>query len=108
MFRKDLIPLLLHNPLGVADLAKLCGAPMKEIDADLRHLMKSLKHSEYQVRVHPAACRKCSFVFSAEKLTRPGKCPQCRGTWIEAPLIEILGPAPTGREGEDDSHDRPV
>ena len=102
MFRKDLIPLLLYNPMAVADLATLCGVPMKAINDDLRHLIKSLKHSEYDVKVHPAACRKCAFVFSAGKLTRPGKCPQCRGTWIEAPLIEILGPVPSpGRRGDD-------
>jgi predicted Zn-ribbon and HTH transcriptional regulator len=108
MFRKDLIPLLLRNPMGVADLAKLCGAPIKEIDADLRHLMKSLKHSEYHVRVHPAACRKCGFVFSGEKLTRPGKCPQCRSTWIEAPLIEILDSTWSERGGEAYHDDRSV
>lgn len=108
MFRKDLIPLLLNNPLRVVDLAALCGAPIKTIHDDLRHLMKSLKQSKYHVKIHPAECRKCDFVFAAEKLTRPGKCPQCRGTWIEAPLIEILGPAPAYRGGEESRDDRSV
>jgi hypothetical protein len=103
MFRKDLIPLLLNNPMAVADLAKLCGAPIKVLHDDLRHLIKSLKNSAYDIKVHPAACRKCHFVFSADKLTRPGKCPKCRATWIEPPLIEILGPAPEYREGEGNS-----
>ena len=33
---------------------------------------------------------KCGFVFAAQKLLKPGKCPQCRSTWLEEPVIEII------------------
>lgn len=90
MFRKDLLEFLLHNPLRVADIARLGGVSPKDVEDDLRHLIRSLKKSPFRVKVHPAACRKCDFVFSPEKLTKPGKCPRCRGTWIDDPLVEVI------------------
>jgi hypothetical protein len=89
MYRKDLIGFLLNNPMRVAEIARLYDIPLKEAADDLKHLMKTLKKSAYRVHVHPAVCRRCDFVFSVEKLTKPGKCPGCRGTWIEEPLVEI-------------------
>jgi predicted Zn-ribbon and HTH transcriptional regulator len=89
MFRKDLVSFLQDNPMSVAELAKVFGASPRDVADDLQHLMKTLKKSTYRVQVHPAACRKCAFEFSTAKLSKPGKCPRCRGTWIDAPLIEI-------------------
>ena len=43
MFRKDLIPLLLDNPLSVAQIARLVREEPRDIEADLLHLLKSLK-----------------------------------------------------------------
>ena len=59
------------------------------IEDDLRHLIKSLRHSEYRLRITPAHCRKCGFTFQKEKLHKPGKCPHCHETWIQEPLLEI-------------------
>jgi predicted Zn-ribbon and HTH transcriptional regulator len=78
--------------MRVTEIAKLYGIPLKEVADDLQHLMRTVKKSAYRVQVYPAACRKCDFVFSVEKLTKPGKCPRCRGTWIEEPLVEITSP----------------
>jgi predicted Zn-ribbon and HTH transcriptional regulator len=89
MFRKDLVAFLHNNPTPVAEIARLFETSPKDAEDDLRHLMKTLKKSAYRLHVYPAVCRKCDFVFSREKLTKPGKCPRCRGTWIEAPLVEI-------------------
>jgi hypothetical protein len=89
MFRKDLVTFLQDHPLTVAELARLFGASHKEVEDDLRHLAKSLKQTAYHLDVHPATCRKCAFVFSAQKLTKPSKCPRCRSTWIEEPLVQV-------------------
>jgi predicted Zn-ribbon and HTH transcriptional regulator len=94
MFRKDLVSFLHENPMSVAEIATVFGISPKAVEDDLQHLRKSLKKSAYRLKVHPAACRKCTFVFSPEKLSKPGKCPQCRGTWIEAPLVEISSNTP--------------
>ena len=89
MFRKDLIILLQNNSLGITDIARHMEVPPKELEDDIEHLMKSLKHSEYRLIITPAKCRKCGFIFHKDKLHRPGKCPQCHGNWISEPLFEI-------------------
>jgi predicted Zn-ribbon and HTH transcriptional regulator len=90
MFRKDLIELLLDNPLRVSDIAKLFEVPTRDAVEDLRHLVRTLKKSEYRLKVSPAECHKCGFMFSVEKLAKPGKCPRCKGTWIAEPCVEIV------------------
>ena len=89
MFRKDLIPLLLERPLTVPQIARLVGEKPKDVAEDLQHLLRSLKHTEYEAWVQPAECRKCDFEFSASKLTKPSKCPNCGSSWIAAPLIAL-------------------
>ena len=90
MFRKDLIPLLLGHPMSVHDIAVLVDESPRQMKDDLKHLIKSLKHMDYRLNVTPARCRKCGFTFHADKLDKPGHCPDCKGDWIEPPLIEIV------------------
>jgi predicted Zn-ribbon and HTH transcriptional regulator len=90
MFRKELIPLLHNNPLRLSEIARLCDIPLKDVADDVRHLHKTLKKSAYRIAVTPAECRKCGFVFSTEKLLKPSKCPQCRSTWLEEPVVQII------------------
>jgi len=89
MFRKDLLKLLLDYPMSVNEIAREVRVTVKEVHDDLRHLLKSLCHTEYEMIVTPAHCRKCGFEFDADKLTKPSKCPNCRATWIQEPLVEI-------------------
>ena len=91
MYRKALIDLLLNNPMTLYEIAKPLGLRPKEVEDDLRHLQKTLKHEAYRLVVHPACCQKCGFVFGTEHLHKPGKCPECKGTWIEEPTFEIVG-----------------
>ena len=90
MFRKDLITLLHDNPLWLSEIARLYDVPLKEVLDDVKHLRKTLKHSAYRLDITPAECRKCGFVFSTEKLSKPSKCPQCRSTWLEEPVVQII------------------
>ena len=90
MFRKDLITLLLDNPLRLSEIARLYDVPLKEVLDDVKHLRKTLKRSAYRLDVTAAECRKCGFVFSTEKLSKPSKCPQCRSTWLEEPVVQII------------------
>ena len=45
MFRKDLITLLLDNPLRLSEVARLYNVPLKEVLDDVKHLRKTLKQS---------------------------------------------------------------
>jgi len=89
MYRKDLIPLLLEHPRSVAELSYLLDETHKEMEQDLHHFLKSLKWMPYYAVIEPAKCRHCGFVFHHDKLHKPGKCPQCKGTWISEPKIRI-------------------
>ena len=89
MYRKDLIPILLEQPYSVHDLAQLLEEHPKEVEQDLVHFLKSLKHLPYRAVIEPATCKHCGFVFHKDKLHKPGRCPQCKGNWISAPLISI-------------------
>jgi transcriptional regulator len=89
LFRKALADYLLDSPMTVAELARAAQVPMKDVVDDLRHLAKSLRRGDRRLVVHPAACRKCGFTFGDDKFTRPGKCPECRGTWVTDPRVEV-------------------
>lgn len=89
MFRKDLIPLLLERPWSVAELAEFLQEHPKDLEQDLEHLLRSLKHQPYRLQREQARCRQCGFVFRSQRLHKPGKCPSCHGTWIDPPRIGL-------------------
>lgn len=89
MFRKDLIPLLLDNPMSVAQIARQVRERPGEVEDDLVHLLKSIRHTEYTGIIEPALCKKCGFEFDSGKLGKPSKCPKCKATWIQEPLVSI-------------------
>jgi predicted Zn-ribbon and HTH transcriptional regulator len=89
MLRKHLIDLLSDRPLSVTQIAHLADKSPKEIECDLRHLLLSLKHSDYVLAITPARCRKCGFEFSTDKLQKPSKCPECHSTWLAEPRLAM-------------------
>lgn len=89
MYRKELIDLLRDHPVSLHQLAVLLDSEERDIESDLEHLMRSLRHSAWRSVVTPARCRKCGFRFGVHKLHKPGRCPRCRGTWISEPLIAV-------------------
>ncbi len=89
MYRKKLRDLLLQQPLSIRHIAELMEIPIRDVASDVEHLSKSLKRTEYTLKIEPAQCRKCGFRFRKNKMTKPGKCPRCQGTWIHHPLLHI-------------------
>lgn len=75
--------------MSVAQIARLVGETPGDIEADLLHLIQSLKHTELTVEVTPARCRKCGFEFGAGKLAKPSRCPECKATWIQEPRVAL-------------------
>lgn len=96
MFRKDLIDILLGNPMTVIQIARLVDESPGDVADDLNHLLRSLKHTEYKAALEPARCRACGFEFSEKKLTKPSKCPECKSTWVQEPKIGIESKTPPG------------
>lgn len=89
MFRKELITILKDRPVTLHELALQLGENPHDLEDDLLHLFRSLRHDPLCPVITPARCRKCGFVFHHDKLHKPGKCPRCKGTWISEPLIAL-------------------
>jgi hypothetical protein len=89
VFRKELMERLKEGPATVAELAREFEVPVSRVREDLEHVRRSLKHSPDRLVIEPARCRKCGFAFKQDKPTRPGRCPECRSTWIADPELRI-------------------
>ncbi len=89
MFRKDLMKMLLRNPMSVSQIARAVDESPSRIADDLAHLLRSLRHTEYKAFIEAARCRACGFKFSEDKLTKPSKCPECHSTWVLEPKLGI-------------------
>ena len=89
MFRKSLIDLLTQEPRSVSSLARELGLTRGDVEDDLRHAIRSATASGHEVTVLPARCRTCGFAFGSDRLSKPGKCPSCRGTRILEAQISI-------------------
>jgi transcriptional regulator len=87
--RKDLVTLLSAQPRSVSSLAREMGLRRGDMEEDLRHALRSARAAGHQVNVIPARCRSCNFTFDEQKLSKPGKCPLCRGTRLYEPQIFI-------------------
>jgi len=89
MFRKDLIGLLSTQPRSVSSIARELGLRRGDVEDDLRHAVRSARAAGHHVAILPARCRSCGFTFGEEKLSKPGKCPACRGTRLYEAQIAI-------------------
>jgi predicted Zn-ribbon and HTH transcriptional regulator len=89
MYRKDLINLLTERPRSVSSIARELGLRRGDVDDDLRHALRSAQAAGHRVVVEPARCRTCGFEFGRDRLSKPGKCPACRGTRLLEAQIRV-------------------
>jgi predicted Zn-ribbon and HTH transcriptional regulator len=88
-FRRQLIDLLSDEPRSASWLARELGVRRGDGEEDLSHALRSARAAGHQIEVIPARCKACDFVFAADKLTKPGRCPSCKGTRLFEPLIRV-------------------
>ena len=89
MFRRHLIDLLSHEPRSISSLARELGASRSDLEDDLRHAIRSARAQGHLVRVIPAGCKRCDFVFDEDKLSKPSRCPACKGSRLFEPMLQI-------------------
>jgi predicted Zn-ribbon and HTH transcriptional regulator len=89
LFRKELIALLSTQPRSVSWLARELGLTRGDVEDDLRHAIRSARAAGHHVIVEPAKCRSCGFTFGDDKLSKPSKCPACRGTRLYEAQIRV-------------------
>jgi transcriptional regulator len=84
--------LLSDQPRSVSSLARELGLSRGDIEENLRHAIRSAEAAGHRILVLPARCKSCGFTFDETKLTKPGKCPECRGSRIFEPQISLEWP----------------
>ncbi len=73
------------------ELSGLVGISEKEIPEHLEHLRRSSTNSGERFEVAPAQCAVCGFEFrDRARLSRPGKCPECRSERMHPPSFRIV------------------
>jgi predicted Zn-ribbon and HTH transcriptional regulator len=88
--RKRLHDLLANGARTASSVARELGLRRRDIDDELRHVIRSAEAAGEHIEVVPARCKDCGFVFGADRLRKPGRCPECRGSRILEPLIRIV------------------
>jgi predicted Zn-ribbon and HTH transcriptional regulator len=88
--RQEIIRLLEDSELGTRDLSRMLGIREKEVILHLPHVAKSINAQGRRLQVSASVCRQCGYVFKdRRRFSRPGRCPRCKSTYIEAPYFKI-------------------
>lgn len=77
------------GPRTASSLARELGLRRGDMDSELRHVIRSAQAAGHVVMIEPARCKSCGFTFDETKLTKPSKCPSCRGSRVFEPLLRI-------------------
>ena len=80
---------MVRQPRTSSSIAHELKLTRDEVEDHLKHLLKSAKTAGQHVKIEPARCRNCGFTFGQDKITKPGKCPECKSTHLYEPLIQI-------------------
>jgi transcriptional regulator len=89
MTRRKALQELLAEPRTASALARALQLKRGEIEDELRHMIRSARAAGHAIVVEPARCKACGFTFGDDRLTKPGKCPACRSTWLFEPLLRV-------------------
>ncbi|MFN7133490.1 MAG: transcriptional regulator [Myxococcales bacterium] len=90
--RQQLVELLSGRAWAFEDLRQALGGSLHRLEEDLRHVDRSLRGSGQTLKVEPATCGECGFVFrnrEAKHLRPPSRCPECKSSRIEQPRFSI-------------------
>jgi predicted Zn-ribbon and HTH transcriptional regulator len=93
-FRRQLIDLLSDAPRSASSIAREMGLRRDDVEEDLRHALRSAVAAGQRIEVIPARCKDCGFVFGEDRLTKPGRCPSCKGSRLFEPQIRIRHDGP--------------
>lgn len=89
--RQALADALRVGPASARELSQQVGIPEKAVADHLAHLARSLPAHGGRLTVIPPACLACGYAFAGrQRLSRPSRCPQCRGTHLVEPRFQIV------------------
>ncbi|MEW6587334.1 MAG: transcriptional regulator [Nitrospirota bacterium] len=88
--RQQIMGALEGRTLSAQELSGEVAVSEKDIYEHLEHIQRSSIRGGNTLRTMPAVCKKCGFVFrKRDKLSKPGKCPVCKSSFIEPPLFSL-------------------
>jgi hypothetical protein len=88
--RQALTDVLHREAHSAHELSRLVGIPEKAVADHLDHLARSLPAHGERLLFPPPECLTCGFAFpDRRRLTRPSRCPRCRGTHLAEPMFQI-------------------
>jgi transcriptional regulator len=89
--RRRIIALLRGQQRDARDLSQVLGLKEKEVYEHLIHVERSVEAAGDRFILVPSQCLLCGYVFGERRrLTRPGRCPQCRRSKIQNPSFRII------------------
>ncbi len=89
--RQKMISLLSQQVCSARELSQMLGIQEKEVYLHLSHIARSVVSRRRSLVVIPSQCLVCGYVFHKRKrLTRPGRCPLCKGERIEEPRYQVV------------------
>ena len=89
--RRRMVEILSQWEMSALDLSQELGVAEKIILSHLPHVIRSVGSKGQKVVIQPAGCLACGFQFKErDRLTRPGRCPQCKKSHISPPRFRIL------------------
>jgi transcriptional regulator len=89
--RQRIADLLSMEARSVEGLAAEFRIHPKDVEHDLESLERTLRRDGKRIRIDPARCRRCSFVFADRtRYSTPTKCPKCKASRIEPALLKIV------------------
>ncbi|MDD5225270.1 MAG: transcriptional regulator [bacterium] len=89
--RRSIIELISEQELSAREISAAIGIREKEVFDHLEHIEKSLQARKQKLVITPAQCLSCDYVFTdRRRLSKPGRCPQCKHEHLADPLYRIL------------------
>lgn len=88
--RQQIVALLQTREMTPRQLAQALDLKEKELGDHLNHIQRSLAAQGRKLRVRPAECPTCGYVFrNRRRLAAPSRCPECKATRLEPPAYRI-------------------
>lgn len=88
--RQEIIRLLEEGEISARELSRALRIREKEVYDHLQHVRRTMAGQGRKLIVQPFACLQCGYIFKQrQRFTRPGRCPQCRETYLEEPLYAL-------------------
>ncbi|MBI4684312.1 MAG: transcriptional regulator [Nitrospirae bacterium] len=89
--RHEIVKCLEGAIFSAKEISTAVGIPERDVYEHMEHIQRSMSKKEHQLKVTPAECKKCGFIFSKrEKLKKPSRCPICKAETIYEPLFSIV------------------